>query len=347
MAILFPYFELAAALFILFIAFETIARYQQDKVGRFFAFLALIAFLSSIFEYSVRIAMTMELAQQIHRITGVLWAFLFPAFTHFCLLFTRKEKVLDRPIIKALLYGPPFLVAGLFLFTNLLITRYEIWSIGIVYQPSPWYWLYFLPSSLYVITGVLILLFYGISIPTRSVKKKQAYVIASGTALALLIGATTDEILPLLFGQRIVFPTGPFMLALMFGFVYYAMRRYSLFHINPFLVAETIIETMPDSLIVTDLQGRVQMVNEEAHKYFRCPKKEIVGKPIQALFMEKEKYEQLYEKVVEDKLEIVRFETKLCDPRGECLPSLINANVYRDPLGMLLGIIFIIRDTRG
>jgi hypothetical protein len=37
----------------------------------------------------------------------------------------------------------------------------------------------------------------------------------------------------------------------------------------------------------------------------------------------------------------------LCDPLGECLPSFINANVLRLEIGDVIGIVFIIRDSRG
>ena len=100
-------------------------------------------------------------------------------------------------------------------------------------------------------------------------------------------------------------------------------------------------------IFVTDLEGRIVLLNEEATKYFRAPQKEILGKNIQSLFEKKESYDRLYDEVVSKKLEIARYKTNLCNPLGECLPSFINANALREELGQLLGIIFIIRDIRG
>lgn len=346
MAILFPYFELAASLFILFLAFETISRHYQNKLARFFSRLALIAFLSAIFEYSVRIAPTLDFAQNIQRLAGVFWAFLFPAFTHFCLLFAGKDKQLQSKWALPLLYGPAMIVASLFLFTNYMTTRFEIWSIGIIYQPAPLYWLYTVETFIYVSYGILTL--YRTAGVTRQESiKHQASIIATGTLIALLIGGFCDEILPLVLGQRIIFPAAVFALTLMNLSVYVGMRRYSLFSVYPGLVAETIIDTMPDSLIVTDLDGQILLLNEEAHKYFKVPREEILGRRIGDLFEDKEKYNQLICEVVDKGLSLERFEVKLCDPLGECLPSFINAKMFRNTLGTVLGITFIIRDIRG
>jgi PAS domain S-box-containing protein len=130
-------------------------------------------------------------------------------------------------------------------------------------------------------------------------------------------------------------------------FIYLAMRNYSLFAISPSLAAKAIIETMPDSLLVTDLDGRIIFLNEEAHKFFHVPKKEITGNDIRQLFEDGEKYQQLYNEVVFKKMKISRFEAVLRDPLGERIPSLINATILREDLGAALGIIFICRDVRG
>lgn len=343
---LFPYLELAASLFILFMAFETIARHSPSPAGRFFARLALITFLSAIFEYSVRIALTFDLARDIHRITGILWAFLFPTFTHFCLVFTNNKKILEDRYTKFWLYGPAVLISIFFFFTNLMITRYEIWNIGIVYQPSPWYWLYLLETFFYVAVGIFLLYRFALA-AHQAVERKQAMIIATGSLIALLIGGTTDEVIPLVLGHRLIFPTAIFALTIMHAFVYFGMRRYSLFAIHPWRAADAIIEAMPDSLIVTDIEGKIILVNDEAHKYFHVSKEEILGGDIRGFFERKDLYDKLFQEVVDKGLTIERYDAKLRDPLGQELASLINAAVFHDSFGAALGIAFIIRDIRG
>ncbi|MDI6732128.1 MAG: PAS domain-containing protein, partial [Candidatus Margulisbacteria bacterium] len=194
--------------------------------------------------------------------------------------------------------------------------------------------------------GLSLFLLYSISAPQAMVRK-QSLAITIGSAIPVLPGVIIDQILPLFFGMHVFPPTVIFDYALMTFFIYLAMRRFSLFAISPSIAAKTIIETMPDSLLVTDLDGRVIFLNEEAHKFFHVPKAEIYGRNIADLFEEKDKYQKLYAEVVDKKLKIERFEARLCDPLGECIPSFINASVFRDGIGALLGIIFICRDVRG
>ncbi|MBU0501734.1 MAG: histidine kinase N-terminal 7TM domain-containing protein [bacterium] len=345
MSILFPYFELTASLFVLLFSFIIFSRHYENKAARFFSRFALLAFLSCIFTYSFRIAFTLELAQTINRISVTLVSFSFALFVHFALIFAKKNAFLKEKIALYIIYLPPTAVSSFFLFTNLMYKRYEILSYGIVSIPTIWYSIFIAYSVAYGFWGITLFFSYAKK-AHQKIEKHQAFFIAAGAAIPFLIGLITDELLPLIFQTRLTPPTIVFDFALMTFFLFLAMRHYSLFAISPALAADSIIETMPDSLIVTDLRGRVIIVNEEAHKYFHVPKEEIKGHYIAKLFENKGEYEKLYEEVVNKSLEIERYKATLCDPCGECLPSFINANALRDSLGALIGIIFVIRDSR-
>lgn len=347
MSILFPYFELAASLFILLLCFHIYTRHYENKVARFFALFALAAFLAAIFEYSLRIAFTLEFARELNRIAASVWAFVFSMFAHFCFIFTRKKKFLKNPLSLVFLYLPPSLLSVLFFFTNLMYTRYEIWSIGIVSQPAPLYWLFAIHTVFYCLLGIVMLYRFGATAPQKFVRT-QAIFIATGSLLPLVIGSLTDEFLPLILGSRTIFPTCVFSVALMCLFIYIAMRRYSLFAISPSLAADVIIETMPDALLATDLEGKILFVNDEATRLFCVSQEELIGKDFSSLFKIQEKYNQLCDEVVNQKKEILRFEVDLLDPLGQHIPALINANLLKDKvIGSTIGIIFVVRDTRG
>jgi len=347
MSILFPYLELAASLFILLLCFRIYTRHYENKVARFFALFALMAFLAAIFEYSVRIAFTLELARNLDRITGSLWTFLFPMFAHFSFLFTKKERFLKNPLSLVFLYLPPSLVSCLFIFTNLMQARYEIWSIGIVGQPAPLYWVFLIHTAFYALLGIVLLYHYGFTAPQKT-ERIQSLFIATGSFVPLLIGILSDGVFPALLGTRTMFPTVVFGIALMSLFIFIAMRRYSLFAISPALAADVIIDTMPDALLATDFDGKILFVNEEASRLFSVSQAELIGKEISSLFKAKEKYPQLYEEVVNKRKQILRYEAELIDPLGQRIPALINANLLKDKVvGDVLGIIFVVRDARG
>lgn len=342
----FPYFELAASLCILLLAFHIWTRHYENIPARFFAFFAFAAFLAAILTYSLRIAFTLEIAQNINRLSATLWAFVFSMFAHFVLIFTKKDKLLNKSSTYLMLYIPPSILGFLFLFTNLMYLRYEINHIGIVSQPAPFYWLFILETFCFCLWGISLLFSHARRTPHKN-EKNQALIIAIGSLIAVGIGGINDQVLPLALGFRPTFPMAVFAITVMNLFIYIAMRRYSLFAISPALAVKTIIETMPDSLMVTDLEGRILFLNEEAHKFFHVPKEEIIGKEIYDLFEKREQYEKLYDEVVNKRLEIERFEANLCDPLGECIPSLINANVARGELGDTIGVVYIVRDIRG
>ncbi|MBI5699146.1 PAS domain-containing protein [Candidatus Saganbacteria bacterium] len=346
MLLFYPYFELLASLLALLFAFFMFTRHYENRVARFFARFALVGFLASILEYSMRIAFTLELAQNINRLSASFWAFLFPMFAHFCLLFAKKDEFLESRFGLFILYLPASLLTLAFLFTNSMYLRYEIFHYGIASQPAPLYWLFALNTFVYVYWGVMLLIGKSFSSPQASVRS-QARLIAIGSALPALVALITDEAAPLLMGVRAFPPTCIFALAIMIFFIFLAMRRYALFAISPALAADVIIETMPDSLLVTDLDGQVILLNDLAKKFFHAAPDAIVGKLACELFKDRAKYDKLYDEVVKKGVEIERYPADLIDPRGEMIPCLINANKVCDALGATLGIVFVIRDIRG
>ncbi|NQU16671.1 MAG: PAS domain-containing protein [Candidatus Saganbacteria bacterium] len=347
MAMFYPYFELAASLFILLLCFQIYTRHYTNKVARFYSYFALIAFLAAILTFSLRIALTLELARNINRISASVWCFVFAMYAHFALIFARKWTFLKSKLSSVILYLPPALLSLLFLFTNQMYSRYEITPVGIVSQPAPLYSLFILLTVIYTIWGITLFIIDTKGAPQET-ERKQALIIAAGSILAIVIGITSDQIIPLVMQVRYLPPTAVFSITLLNLSIFLAMRKYSLFAISPAFAADIIIKTMPDAMLATDLEGKILFINEEYKKLF-CDKSETcVGTNISSLFKDPQKYQQLFNEVVFKKKEILRFEAELIDPLGERIPALINANLLRDKLlGDLLGIIFIIRDIRG
>ena len=339
---LFPYFELGASLFILLLGFQIWTTHYENRAARYFAVFALAAFFATMFEYSSRIAFTLEFAKNLDRLSATTWAFTFSIFTHFAFIFAKR-----KPWPLAAYYLPPFILSTLFLFSDIMYTRLEIWNIGIVSQPSWWYSLFMMQTIFFGGIGIVILFAYGRALPQK-VERMQALIIAGGSLLPLTVGVLTDELLPMIYGRRLTPPTAIFDMAVMMAVIFWVMRRYSLFSISPALAANTIIETMPDSLIVTDMGGRVIFINDEAKMFFHASAEAIAGHDVATLFKEREKYYQLYEEIVNKGLCLERFAADLVDPRGEIIPALINACVLRQKLtGEALGLVFIVRDIRG
>jgi PAS domain S-box-containing protein len=347
MTMFFPYFELAASLFVLLFSYHIWTRHHENRAARFFSRFATVAFLACIFTYSFRIAFTLEIAQDINRLAVTLIAFSFSIFAHFALIFTHKETFLRKPFALPILYLPPALIGILFCCTNAMYLRHEIFNYGIASIPAPAYWLFILTSMAYAVWGFSLFLSYAKTAPQK-IEKEQALLIAFGSLIPVVIGLIFDEILPVVFQMRLIPPTVVFDFAFMTFFIYLAMRKYSLFAISPALAADVIIEAMPDSLLITDLDGQIIFINEEARKFFHASEETVAGKCIANLFKDKAKYKQLYDEVVEKKLVVELFQAELVDPLGERIPALINARLLREKfVGSAMGIVFIVRDIRG
>jgi PAS domain S-box-containing protein len=347
MAMFFPYFELAASLFTLLLAFQIWTRHYENKIARFYGFFALMAFLASILTYSFRIAFTLEIAADINRISATLWAFVFAMYAHFALLFTKKQKFLANPLSYVLLYLPPSIVGFLFLFTNQMYLRHEIWNIGIVSAPAPLYSLFALQTLIFCLWGIILLFNFARHTPQKT-ERLQAILIMIGSLIPVIVGVGNDMLLPVLAEARLTPPTVVFDIALMNLFIFLAMRRYALFSISAALAADTIIETMPDSLIVTDLLGRIIFINEEAQKFFHVCLEDVAGHRILNLFKHKDAFYKLYQEVAQKKVIVERYEAELVDKLGERINALINARLLREKVvGETIGIVFVIRDIRG
>jgi len=343
----FPYLELAASLFILLLAFRVWTRHYEDRLARFYAIFAFTAFLAAILTYSLRIAFTLEIARDINRISATLWAFVFALYAHFVLLFTKKEDFLENPISYLMLYLPPSVLGFLFLFTGQMYTRYEIWNIGIVSVPSPLYSLFTLEAFGFCLWGIVLLFNYARTTPQKA-ERLQSLLMLFGSVIPVGVGIVNDMLLPAIAGARFTPPTVVFDMALMNLFIFIAMRRYALFSISPAIAADTIIETMPDSLIVTDLIGRILFINEEAQKLFKVSKEDVIKHQLVNFFRQKDDFFRLYQEVAKKGLVVERFEAEMVDPLGERIPALINARLLKEKIvGETLGIVFVIRDIRG
>ena len=82
-------------------------------------------------------------------------------------------------------------------------------------------------------------------------------------------------------------PNLGFIATLFFSiFVGYAVVKYDLFTFDAAIAAENILTTMPDSLILADVNGKILRVNERLVNFTGYTKEELIGKSIAKLCAE-------------------------------------------------------------
>ena len=109
-------------------------------------------------------------------------------------------------------------------------------------------------------------------------KKQQTKFGAFGFMVPILLSLVTDSIFP---AMNVDFPgLGSISGSITSVFVVYAMLKYNLFSFRPEIAAENIFSTMPDSIILVNLEGKIMKVNQSLVDLTGYYEEEIVGEAI-------------------------------------------------------------------
>jgi len=144
----------------------------------------------------------------------------------------------------------------------------------------------------------------------------------------------------------VIYPFG-FLFILIFGvFIAFAIVRYKLMKITAALAADTIIDTMTDSLVVFGPQKNILMINRATMDLLGYKRNELIGKDISMLFAEKDLFadESLDKFIINNAAK--DYELTYVTKNNEKIPVRLNAGVIKDKLGEILGNVCIIRDIR-
>jgi PAS domain S-box-containing protein len=115
---------------------------------------------------------------------------------------------------------------------------------------------------------------------------------------------------------------------------------------------DRIIQSMGDTLIVTDSKGTIQTVNQAALKLLRYEESELVGKDVDVLFLRNGQFVRPSGTKVrlpaifggEPTKSIKNFETTFLDLDGREIPVLFSASIMRDARDRFQGIVCVAQD---
>jgi len=270
------------------------------------------------------------------------WTIVIVLCIHFLLTFA------DHPLTKSgrfhylalILYIPAFILA----IVN--ITSEHIFSVD--YSPESRY--YYLPSfgdPIYICATVyfLIILFWSVYVGFQSRKsagddkfKRQASSISTGLLIVIGFGSQSVIILPM-FG--IYIPNLVFIGIVLFSIaISYAILKYGLFVLSPETVATNIIQTMPDGLILTDMNGRVITTNKKATILLSGTWEENPG-TFHGTPIPEPAYSTILE-TIKTKKGISDFE--VIPDKNEITTMSVSGSLVTDPYDKPAGMILIIRD---
>jgi PAS domain S-box-containing protein len=274
--------------------------------------------------------------------TLFLWPFMAPFMVHFALVFTDSE-LLKRKLTYVLLYLPAPIFSVIDFSTNLITATPTYQSWGYSYTAPLGSWIYNLSGlwaeslSLFL---VFILLVYYVQVSDKTVKLQTKYVtLAFGVFVVLSL--ITDSVLPSI---GIPFPgLGSISGAALSGFVVYAVWKYDLFTLNPAMAAETIVYTMPDALVLADLNGKILRVNQPLSNLLGYQEKELLNKSLDQLIADKTNGSSILAELIK-KREIKNLEITCLTKSGVEKSVSFSGSVIKNRRGQDVGINCIFHD---
>jgi PAS domain S-box-containing protein len=278
------------------------------------------------------------------------WPLIVAGALHFTLVFT-ENSILKRKSTLLLLYLPALYFALIDLTTNLISTTPVLrsWGYSITY-PS-----YSLLSSLdgiwaAAMTLITLVLYsqYYCRISDKT-KKQQTKFVAIGFAIPVLTSTITDSLLPVI---EIDFPVlGNVAVSITAFIVAYAVVKHDLFGLNVEIAAENVFSTMPDSVILVSLEGKIVQVNNALVKLTGYKEKELIGKTVYEMLMQADVLNaqaatpRLINVIKKQKnLEIKDYEISFYPKEGQKRFGTLSCSMVTNNHGQDVGIAFILHD---
>ncbi len=294
-------------------------------------------------EYFTRTAVNIEVAYFWNR-ASFIWPFFSAFLMHFTLVFT-ENSLLKKRRTYLLLYGPALVFSLIGLFTDEIVgtITYAFW--GYTYTCSlSWVsiicnvW-----SGVVAYLALLLCVIYS-GRTTDALKQHQAKFVTIGLAVSILTFSATEVIFPV-FGIKVP-ELGNTFSAFMSIFVAYAIWKYRLFQLDPEIAAETILRTMPDSLILADTNQTIIRTNASLTKLLGYTEKELKGKPIKMLFANEALYDHVLGAFLHAR-ELKNYELMLKTKTGTDRAVSFSAALVCGKRGQSLGVTCVIHDLTG
>jgi PAS domain S-box-containing protein len=272
-----------------------------------------------------------------------LWTFVPPLALNFIVVFTRPDSWKNERWIYPILYAPALIFCWIEL-TSSLITTAPIQAFGgYVFGYSRQSLLPLVEISWGVIIAILAMLlcvqFYFTTTDHR--KKQQAKYIIAGIGITAAFGILTQQMLP---GLQFPIPDLTSASFLCFtGCVGYAIWKYRLFILNPATVADNILSTMTDGVVILDPEGNIVATNQALSTMVGTVKEQCVGRPVSDLFYHESDKATIVAMILAQG-SLSDYETTFRSEEGRAIPVSFSGSVIRDTDGSVAGFVGVSRD---
>ena len=267
---------------------------------------------------------------------SLIWPIIPSILIHIALTYTERRL---KPWMLVPIYGPAVLFASTGFSTDLLIRgalkTYYGWTYAL-----PETAVLFAAFSLWsiVITLAAALMILMDYIRSEGYRRRESFYLFIGLFMPLIISFSTDFILRDLL--RVMFPElTQTMLSLGLLLIAYGVWRYEFPELSPAVAAERIAEIMPNFLLITDLEGRINKWSLSIEEKLSYTK--LRGQHVWSIF---EPSEGSMLREIVSSFSSAEMETKILSADGRSLDVLLTASPIKGRLSEPIGFVFIATD---
>ncbi len=276
-----------------------------------------------------------------YRLITPAWSFLPAIVLHFFLVLADRHFPLRKGIIFFYLLGAISLYRN---YTGQLIVKemvvgeglgtVELHAVG-----SFWYLFYLTYQISSLLLGAFVLLSWRRKTMILRFQKQAELILAALVFTLLLINSL--NFLPSILGLRLP-AMAPTALVLVVLAGWYATTRYRLLELSPEIAAEHIMKGMLDGVLLVDIFGRVQQINERLPEIIPLKKQQMLGKELDTLLPEsirKDSPGSFFQGAIQEGFLVL-------ESRFLGIPVQLSSSSIFDRSGDLAGMVVIVHDLR-
>jgi len=272
--------------------------------------------------------------------TTFIWPICAVLVLHFALVFT-KNKFISKKVSYIIIYGPTLFFAFSYLiqsFTVSPVLRY--WGYSYVLPNSVFYYLGIFWTILVTVMALILCSNYFFKTNDKN-SRIQAGLVTFGLSVPIAVTTLTGFILPNL---GILIPElGNTFNIITAIFIGTAIWKYRLFNLDPSLMAENIILTMPDGLIILDQKGKILKINKALLDLTQYKQEEFLGNTIDLFYQSEIKKNQGIYKILETR-DFRGQEIKIKTKSGIGKNILLSTSKIIDSKMHVIGFVCVLQD---
>ncbi|MEA3493106.1 MAG: ATP-binding protein [Candidatus Margulisiibacteriota bacterium] len=320
-----------------------LTRNPKERLSRiFFVFSSAVAFYC-LSDFLLKITAFVLMARVYSAFALFFWPLILGSLLHFTLVLGKNKKILGRWLGYALIYFPVPLIFYLHAVQGVFFAGFEMSPPANIEILGKYYWVLLVYSNMFFI-ATLLFAWRAWRRAQEKKEKSQNALVLTGFVLAYAIVTFFEQLLPAFHGHPIIIV--PFALLVIVLFFAYAVVRYEMLVVSPATVAQDILRTMPELLIVVDTKRRVILVNQIAMDVFGYSHEEFISLSCHDLYVNKGECEKIHKETTK-KGYIKNCQTTILDKNRRPVPVNANISIVKDRFGGEIGRILVFRDISG